>query len=127
MSYRKIAQLRTTDDFRNYLAELGVDLAFDEEMLHGADSPLAQTYTAHGRTIGNRFAVLPMEGWDGTLDGHPNELVTRRWVRFGQSGAKLIWGGEAAAVRHDGRANPNQLVINKDTANDIDGDPPPVP
>ena len=28
-----------------------------------------------------------------------------------QSGAKLIWGGEAVAVRHDGRANPNQLLI----------------
>jgi 2,4-dienoyl-CoA reductase-like NADH-dependent reductase (Old Yellow Enzyme family) len=35
----------------------------------------------------------------------------RRWRRFGRSGAKLVWGGEAVAVRHDGRANPNQLVI----------------
>jgi 2,4-dienoyl-CoA reductase-like NADH-dependent reductase (Old Yellow Enzyme family) len=25
----------------------------------------------------------------------------------------LIWGGEAVAVRHDGRANPNQLVIHE--------------
>ena len=39
----------------------------------------------------------------------------RRWQNFGRSGAKLIWGGEAVAVRHDGRANPNQLVINEDT------------
>ncbi|MFN2152740.1 MAG: NADH:flavin oxidoreductase, partial [Anaerolineales bacterium] len=28
------------------------------------------------------------------------------------SGAKLIWGGEAVAVTHEGRANPNQLLIN---------------
>ncbi len=35
----------------------------------------------------------------------------RRWQRFGQSGAKLIWGGEAVAVSHSGRANPNQLVM----------------
>jgi 2,4-dienoyl-CoA reductase-like NADH-dependent reductase (Old Yellow Enzyme family) len=56
-----------------------------------------------------------MEGWDGTLGGYPTELVTRRWRRFGQSGAKLIWGGEAVAVRHDGRANPNQLVISAQT------------
>src|SRR5690606_6472279 len=63
-----------------------------------------------GRLVGNRFTVLPMEGWDGTADGHPTELVERRWRRFGQSGAKLVWGGEAVAVRHDGRANPHQLV-----------------
>ena len=34
----------------------------------------------------------------------------RRWRHFGISGAKLIWGGEAAAVQPDGRANPNQLL-----------------
>jgi len=40
--------------------------------------------------------------------------MTRRWQRFGESCAKLILGGEAMAVRSDGRANPNQLVINND-------------
>lgn len=51
-----------------------------------------------------------MEGWDCNLDGSPSEYAFRRWHNFGRSGAKLIWGGEAAAVRHDGRANPNQLL-----------------
>jgi 2,4-dienoyl-CoA reductase-like NADH-dependent reductase (Old Yellow Enzyme family) len=51
-----------------------------------------------------------MEGWDGTPDGNPTENTSRRWQRFGASGAKLIWGGEAVAVSHEGRANPNQLV-----------------
>jgi 2,4-dienoyl-CoA reductase-like NADH-dependent reductase (Old Yellow Enzyme family) len=37
--------------------------------------------------------------------------MIRRWNRFGESGAKLIWGGEAMAVRPDGRANPNQLIL----------------
>ncbi len=46
-------------------------------------------------------------------------LVRRRWQHFGQSGAKLIWGGEAVAVRHDGRANPNQLVISDQTLDDL--------
>src|SRR5262249_1551036 len=41
------------------------------------------------------------------------------WTHFGQSGAKIIWGGEAVAVRHDGRANPNQLIINDDTLSDL--------
>ncbi len=60
-----------------------------------------------------------MEGWDGTVDGRPGENTFRRWRNFGLSGAKLIWGGEAVAVRHDGRANPNQLLINQETRNDI--------
>ena len=61
-----------------------------------------------------------MEGWDGTTDGRPTELVYRRWKNFGLSGAKLIWGGEAAAVRPDGRANPNQLMILDQTMHDME-------
>jgi 2,4-dienoyl-CoA reductase-like NADH-dependent reductase (Old Yellow Enzyme family) len=64
-------------------------------------------------TVGNRWCVHPMEGWDGTEDGRPSEHTIRRWRHFGQSGAKLIWGGEAFAVRRDGRANPNQLYYRK--------------
>ena len=52
-----------------------------------------------------------MEGWDGTEAGGITEPMVRRWARFGESGAKLIWGGEAMAVHPDGRANPNQLII----------------
>src|SRR5207302_6596226 len=57
----------------------------------------------------------PMEGWDGTAEGNPTEKTIRRWQRFGQSGAKLIWGGEAVAVSHEGRANGNQLVAAEHT------------
>ena len=67
------------------------------------------------RRVGNRFCILPMEGWDGTTDGEPSDLTTRRWRNFGSSGAKLIWGGEAVAVRHDGRANPHQLMLTPET------------
>src|SRR5437879_5504624 len=34
---------------------------------------------------------------------------------------KLIWGGEAVAVRHDGRANPHQLLLNGETVAEIAG------
>jgi 2,4-dienoyl-CoA reductase-like NADH-dependent reductase (Old Yellow Enzyme family) len=120
MPYRRIATLKTAADFRNYLAQLGVELNFDEQVQSGPNSPLAQPYQlANGFKIGNRFAILPMEGWDGTTDGKPTEPTIRRWQRFGESGAKLIWGGEAVAVREDGRANPNQLLINEKNLGDI--------
>ena len=51
-----------------------------------------------------------MEGWDAEADGRPSALTLRRWRRFGQSGAKWIWGGEAAAVVPEGRANPRQTL-----------------
>ena len=113
MAYKRIAQLKTAVQFQDYVASLGIDLPFDADMQAGTAAPLAQTYTLKdGFMIGNRFCTHPMEGWDGTLDGKPTDLVFRRWRNFGRSGAKLIWGGEAVAVVHAGRANPNQLLIN---------------
>ncbi len=113
MTYPKLAALRTPDAFRGRLEELGVELGCDDLLQGGPDSPLGRPLRHGDRTIGNRFAILPMEGWDGQADGMPSDLTRRRWQRFGRSGAKLIWGGEAAAVRSDGRANPNQLVLNE--------------
>ena len=60
-----------------------------------------------------------MEGWDGTDDGRPTDLVRRRWRRFGASGAGLVWGGEAFAVRPNGRANPHQLCLGPTSADDL--------
>lgn len=119
MTYPRVAQLRTSEQLRNYLAEINAALDFDEDIQSGPDSPLAQPHQVYGKTLGNRFAILPMEGWDGTEDGAPTDLVKRRWERFGLSGAKLIWGGEAVAVRHDGRANHHQLVLNVQTLQPI--------
>lgn len=110
-SYPRLASLKSPEALSGYIASLGVKLDFDEEVETGPQAPLAQRFDFKGRTIGNRFCVLPMEGWDGTKGGRPTESVFRRWRRFGASGAKLIWGGEAVAVRPDGRANPRQLVL----------------
>jgi 2,4-dienoyl-CoA reductase-like NADH-dependent reductase (Old Yellow Enzyme family) len=119
MDYRRVAQLRTADQLRQHLDALGVLLPVDETVAPGAESPLAQPIDRHGLRIGNRFCILPMEGWDGTEDGRPTELTRRRWGRFGMSGAKLIWGGEAVAVVPEGRANPNQLYMADSTLADI--------
>lgn len=118
-----IVQVRRLKDHAalvHRLAALGVDLPVDE--IVDPDGALAQPLElgAAGR-IGNRWAVLPMEGWDGTADGRPTELVHRRWGRFGESGAKLVWGGEAVAVVPGGRANPRQLCIGPTSTDDLAG------
>ena len=119
MSYPRINGLKTAGAFRDRLAGLGVVLPFDEAIETGPDSPLARPIERATGRIGNRFCILPMEGWDGTPEGRPSELTRRRWRNFGLSGAKLIWGGEAVAVRHDGRANPHQLLLNLETLPEI--------
>jgi 2,4-dienoyl-CoA reductase-like NADH-dependent reductase (Old Yellow Enzyme family) len=113
--YPRVASLKTPEDFRAHLDAGGIPLQFDLDLAPPASSPLALPFQSGGVRVGNRFCILPMEGWDGTKDGEPSELTTRRWRHFGRSGAKLIWGGEAVAVRQDGRANPNQLLINDTT------------
>ena len=112
MEFPKVAKLNTAQLFQSRLEQLGVELPF-ESSVESSEGPLAQPIPNGSTSIGNRFCILPMEGWDGTKDGQPTELTLRRWRNFGLSGAKLIWGGEAVAVRHDGRANPNQLLMNQ--------------
>ncbi len=113
--YVRVAALKTADLFRRHLESSGIDLGFDSALLPPAESPFREPFVDGPVRVGNRFCVLPMEGWDGTTDGEPSDLTRRRWQRFGASGAKLIWGGEAVAVRHDGRANPNQLLMSART------------
>src|SRR4029450_11262682 len=121
MTYPRIATLKTAEAFRAHLTASGIPLAFDDRLAAPAASPLAPPIEVDGVRVGNRFCILPMEGWDGTSDGEPSDLTRRRWRNFGTSGAKLIWGGEAVAVRHDGRANPNQLLLTPGTQRAIAG------
>ena len=119
MLFPKLASFKTVDDFRHRTTELGIDLPVSTEPPGQALGVTTTLPLPTPRPAGNRFAILPMEGWDATADGRPTDLVRRRWQRFGQSGAKLIWGGEAVSVRHDGRANPRQLVLTADTVGDL--------
>ncbi len=120
----QVKRLRTIVELRNRLAVLGIDAQVGVDDAVEPHGPLSTPFSfadgsAGAHTVGNRFAVLPMEGWDAEPDGRPSELVRRRWRRFGESGAKLVWGGEAVAVRRDGRANPRQLVLDRATVDDL--------
>src|SRR5277367_1076486 len=115
----RLPSLKTNEAFGAHLRSLNLDLQFEPKLSIGADSALTKPLPFKGRTIGNRWTVHPMEGWDGTTTGGITEPMLRRWRRFGESGAKLIWGGEAMAVRADGRANPNQLILNQENEEGI--------
>jgi 2,4-dienoyl-CoA reductase-like NADH-dependent reductase (Old Yellow Enzyme family) len=109
MDFPPPGHFRTADALRQRLHELGT--GFDLDDAAKADGALARPIAVLGRTLPNRFATHPMEGWDGTPDGGPSEHTRRRWRRFGQSGAGIVFGGEAFAVLPDGRANPRQLHL----------------
>src|SRR3984893_1692467 len=118
-TYAPIGGIRNVAEFKAHVERLGLSIPCDNDLETGAPAPPAQPLIFNGRTIGNRFCIHPMEGWDAGADGRPSPCTFRRWQNFGLSGAKLIWGGEAVAVGHEGRANPNQLLINEHTKAEI--------
>ena len=111
----RLGSVKSVAQFQQHLRALGLTIPCDDEIASGDGSPFLRPLERGEIKIGNRIAIQPMEGWDGTPDGNPSENTLRRWRRFGQSAAKLIWGGEAVAVSHSARANPNQLVIAEHT------------
>ena len=118
--YKRIAQLKTADQFVDHIHSLNINLPFtanlsaDHSQLFGKSIALKS-----GKLVGNSLCILPMEGWDGTTDGKPSEHTKRRWKNFATSGAKLLFGCEAVAVCEEGRANPNQLMINDQNLDDF--------
>ncbi|MCY3633332.1 MAG: NADH:flavin oxidoreductase [bacterium] len=118
---KQVKNLTSIAALRSHLEGLGVDIPLDDKV--DPAGALAQSLTITDGSAGtmaapNRWAVLPMEGWDGEEEGRPSDLVRRRWDRFAASGAGLVWG-EATAVRPDGRANPRQLVLDETTVDDF--------
>ena len=113
--FRKVPSFRGADEFRAYLKEIGADfdLADDGKPLDACRRPLDYQSGVSGKTfrLSNRWAILPMEGWDCLPNGAPSGTVRRRWLRFAESGAKLIFGCEAAAVMKEGKANTRQMTI----------------
>ncbi len=77
-------------------------------------SVLHTNIRVQNKTVKNRIAIQPMEGCDGTADGAIDTLTHRRYIRFAESGAGIIWF-EATAIVNEGRANPRQLYLTENT------------
>jgi NADPH2 dehydrogenase len=116
---RNVRAMKEPAEFVDYAASLGVTIPFAEDVLAAPESPLAAPLSVGDLRIGNRFAILPMEGWDNTTDGRPTDHTRHRWQRWGASGAKLIFGAEAMAVCPEGRGSPNQLLMLKRNVGEI--------
>src|SRR3989442_15859618 len=110
LSILRLGTVKHVARFQDHVHALGLTIPCDSELLIGDHSPLRSPLSRGGIRIGNRIAVQPMEGWDGTSDGNPSEHTIQRWKKFGRSGGKLIWGGEAVAVLHERGGKPKQMV-----------------
>lgn len=99
---------QSIEELKEKIAELGANIHLSEDL-----SPLAHPVKVGSKTSPNAIAVLPMEGCDSEPDGSPSELVERRYTRFAEGGAGLLWW-EACAVVQEGRANPLQMMLTKE-------------
>lgn len=107
--YKTGLTIRNPEEFRKAQERLRVCIPFD-------DTPETEWFLEHlsigGNPVPNRFCIQPMEGCDGDENGNPSELTFRKYRRFAQGGAGIIWV-EATAVVPEGRANPRQLWIHE--------------
>lgn len=105
MSRHEVFQFKSLEELQAKIHELGVDVPLSEDR-----SIMAEPVQIGPFVAPNRYAILPMEGCDSEADGSPSELVKRRYHRFAEGGAGLVWW-EACAVVPEGRANLRQMML----------------
>ena len=97
---------KSAADIQKKAAELDAHIGFSDNYKIFAQ----EINVEPGFALKNALAVHPMEAFDANSDGSPGELTIRRYKRFAESGAGLIWF-EAVAVQKDALTSPRQLMI----------------
>lgn len=100
-------------DLREAVRETGQELPWKEDL-----SMLFTPFQFGRINMPNRMVIHPMEGYDGTFKGDPDELTRRRYRRYARGGNGLIWM-EAVSVCENGRSNPRQLWLNRNTLDEF--------
>jgi 2,4-dienoyl-CoA reductase (NADPH2) len=95
-------------DLEKKIVELGLDIP-----IYPRVEILQQRVKVCNSFVPNRLAIQPMEGFDASLDGSPEELTYRRYKRYAKGGAGLIWF-EATAINRYCRSNSHQLVLSEE-------------
>ncbi len=98
--------IANSNDFKERNKNIG--LAYTDDL-----SVLSERVLIGDHIVPNRLVCQAMEGCDGNADGTPAELTERKYLRLARGGAGLIWY-EATALIPASRANPRQLMINRD-------------
>ena len=106
-------KMKSVADFKETMDAAGNQFPVDEDM-----SILGQPVQLQDKTIPNRICIQPLEGFDGTPDGKPSDLIFRRYARYAAGGSGLIWY-ESIAISDDGRCNPLQMIINDHTLGEV--------
>jgi len=97
-----MAQLRAELD------RLELNIPVDEDLsILSSPVPLGCTQ------ISNRIAIQPMEGGDALPDGSPGPRTHRRYTRYAEGGAGLIWV-EATAIEPAAASRTGQLCLHED-------------
>ncbi len=105
MSEHQRFDYRSLTDLRADIARLGLSIPVQEDV-----GILGQPLTIGRYVLPNRLAVHPMEGFDSDTQGAPGPLSFRRYRRYAEGGAGLLWF-EATAVLWEARSNPGQLWL----------------
>ena len=92
---------------------LNLDIPVSEEI-----GILRKNIKIQNITIPNRLSIQPMEGFDANEDGSPGELTYRRYLRYADGGAGLIWV-EATSITDNCRSNPHQLMLTEQNLNNF--------
>lgn len=103
----------TMSDITARTKELNAFVPLTEDL-----SPLFRKLETSAFTTENRIAFQPMEGTDGTLNGAPDDLTKRRYLRFAEAGPGLIWF-EAVTTVPEGRASAHQLMLTQENADEF--------
>ena len=103
----------TVADFKSAMDNAGLEFPVSEDM-----SILKEPINLDGKIIPNRMCIQPLEGFDGTDIGAPSDLIFRRYRRYAEGGAGLLWY-ESIAVSEDGRCNPLQMQFADNTVKEI--------
>lgn len=109
----KFSKFKDVEDFASVMKADGLEFPYDNDV-----SILAEPISIGNKVVPNRMCIHPLEGFDGTPEGAPSDLIFRRYDRYAKGGAGLIWY-ESITIADDGRCNPLQMIIKPSTVKEI--------
>lgn len=98
---------RSLSDVEAKLQELQVSLPFSENT-----GLLNQKLVIKGKTIQNRIVCQPVQSCGLKINGGPDRLTKRRYIRLAEGGAGIIWF-ETVAISPETRSHSKQMWLDE--------------